>query len=367
MGTIYSVTSANGKRRFRARVRKQGGRQDSHYFDKKSDAQRWIQYTEKAIRERRYFEQAEARQHTLSQAIDRYLAEVPCAPGKAQQLERWRSELGHLFLSDITRVDLSETLFKWKAKGLSGKKQGASSINNHLSSISCVLTKLVRWGWLNTNLARDVERESLPPTRGRYLEKEELSALLVACKQSTWEPLYLVVLLAITTGMRKNEIRFLKWADIKLGENVLYITCISRTKNKAPRKVSLCSAVVELLRTHAKVRRLDSEYVFPSEIKPSVPFDFKKHWEAARDVSAVTGTRLQYGKAGIPQNEKFRFHDLRHSHASFLAMLGYTTAQIAASTGHSGPTVNRYIHLSPSQTAPMAERLGEELLVSQNK
>ena len=65
-------------------------------------------------------------------------------------------------------------------------------------------------------------------------------------------------------------------------------------------------------------------------------------------------------KAGI---ENFRFHDLRHSCASYLAMNGASLAEIAEILGHKTlQMVKRYSHLSDSHVAGVLERMNREVI-----
>jgi integrase len=69
---------------------------------------------------------------------------------------------------------------------------------------------------------------------------------------------------------------------------------------------------------HARLRRIDTDLVFPCE-DGRKPLDIRTAWEGARERSQI---------------EDFRFHDLRHSAASYLAMSGASLAEIAEVLGH---------------------------------
>ena len=98
-----------------------------------------------------------------------------------------------------------------------------------------------------------------------------------------------------------------------------------------------------MISDHAKVRRGDTPLLFPSKRKPGVPVDFGKSWTRAVETVAL---------------EDFRFHDLRHTCASYLAMSGATLAEISEVLGHKTlAMVKRYAHLSDSHTTKVVERM----------
>ena len=85
------------------------------------------------------------------------------------------------------------------------------------------------------------------------------------------------------------------------------------------------------MREWGKVRLLDTDLVFPGK-NPKNPVLFEKSWRTALK------------SAGI---EDFRFHDLRHSSASYLAMNNVSVRTIAEILGHKTLSmVQRYSHLS---------------------
>ncbi|WP_202972520.1 MULTISPECIES: site-specific integrase [Legionella] len=112
-------------------------------------------------------------------------------------------------------------------------------------------------------------------------------------------------MLALSSGMRKGEILNRKKRDVFLNDGFLIL---DKTKNNERRRVPFIGHAHDALANQMKIPRLDSEYIFPSKDGKS-PINIKRPWEVA-----VT-------KAGI---KDFRFHDLRHSCASSLAMNGAT-------------------------------------------
>ena len=86
MGAIEERTTKDGETRYRAKVRLKGFPVQVATFRRITDAKKWIQNTESAIRERRHFKTTEAKKRTFSELADRYLADV--MPRKSQTQQR---------------------------------------------------------------------------------------------------------------------------------------------------------------------------------------------------------------------------------------------------------------------------------------
>ena len=113
MPTFETRTTPDGTTTYRAKVRLKGARQISASFARKTDAKKWAQDTESAIRDGRYFKSSAAKRYTFAEAVDRYVREVlpdkpRTGPFQKRQLDWWRAELGPLFLADVTASVISE-------------------------------------------------------------------------------------------------------------------------------------------------------------------------------------------------------------------------------------------------------------------
>jgi len=225
----------------------------------------------------------------------------------------------------------------------------------YMAALSHAFTIAVnKMGWLDDSPMRKVKKPALPRGRIRFLSEDatcpngkkidgERPRLLKACEESSNPYLYPVVVLALSTGMRQGEIMGLTWEDLDLHQGR---ATLHETKNGERRVVPLTGKALDLLKAHAKVRRLDTNLLFPGK-NPQKPIDLRAPWEAALK------------KAGI---EDFRFHDLRHSAASYLAMNGASMAEIAEVLGHKTlQMVKRYSHLSEAHTAGVVARMNEQI------
>ena len=213
----------------------------------------------------------------------------------------------------------------------------------YLASLSHLFTLAVKeWGWVEDNPLRKVTNPKLPRGRVRFLSDDERERLLQACRESTDPYLYPVVVLALSTGMRAGEALSLTWdrVDLERGRIVL-----EETKNGERRLVALTGHALEVLSNHNKVRRLGTSLLWPGRKNPKEPASVRRAWLDALKAAEI---------------EDFRFHDLRHSAASYLAMNGATLAEIAEVLGHKTlQMVKRYSHLSEAHTAAGVERMNK--------
>lgn len=284
-------------------------------------------------------------------------------PALAARLRWWVGRVGpmpfesvtddhvHAALEDLARMPAryfagidadGRRIFKPKP---GGKPMSAASVNRHHQALASVFTwaikrRIAPKGWLNPCRSVD-KRSEAGSARARYLTDAERDRLLAACKGTTWPKLYLLVLLALSTGARKNKLMGLRWADVDLPARLAHV---ARSKNGDAKALPLVPAAVdELLRFRGAADVL----VFGSTKAPGSPFNFTPAWSAALKAAHIRG---------------FRFHDLRHSCASFLAKNGATLLEIADLLGHRQISMTRrYSHLAASHRSALVDRVMGEL------
>lgn len=355
MASIEKRTSSDGKSSYRVKVRLKGLPTESASFERKTDAQKWAASIESAIRENRHFKTTEAKRHTLNELIDRYIRDVlPTKPKSRDKqkamLEWWKGEIGSYALSDVSPALIAESRDKLAAgKTKRGTQRNPATVVRYLAALSVCFTHAVKeWGWIDDSPMRKVTKPKESRGRVRFLSDDERARLLKACKESSNAYLYPAVVLALSTGMRSGEIMGLTWdvLDLNRGRAILH-----ETKNGERRAVAITGHALEVVKEMGKVRRIDSNLLFPSkEIapqKPQKPIDLRAPWLAALK------------KADI---QDFKFHDLRHSAASYLAMNGASLAEIAEVLGHKTlQMVKRYAHLSEGHTARVVESMNQKI------
>jgi integrase len=325
--------------RYRVQVRLKG-----HYrsatFPTRTQARRWATQTEHALYEQVHFPVTEASRHTLRELLVRYEREVlpRKRPGtqthQAPQLAWWQQQLGHLRLDQLTPARLTACRERL-AQG-----RTPATVNRYLAALSHALNvAAVEWGWLEASPLRRVSRLREPRGRVRWLSEDERQRLLAACAASHNRVLLPVIVLALATGARKQELLSLTWRDVDLHRERLLLQV---TKTGERRSVPVTGRALTELQQLAKVRRIDTALVFPRR-DGRAPIDLRYAWQQALQQADIAD---------------FRFHDLRHCCASYLAMNGASLVEIAEVLGHKTlAMVKRYAHLAESHTAGVMARM----------
>jgi integrase len=251
------------------------------------------------------------------------------------------SQFGHLPLTAITPAWLRS----WRDQ--LGRRLKPDTVRQYMDTFSAVLTVGVNeLAWLPEHPMRGRKVRKPPASRGRvrFLSPEEQERLLQACRASPKPGLYPLVFLALTTGARRGELFSLAWQAVDLERGWLRL---EHTKNKAPRAVPVPTVALELLRQWRQ-DAAETAWVFPRTSR--TPFPYEYAWQVAL---------LQAGLAG-----SFRFHDLRHTAASHLAMSGASLIEIAEILGHKTlAMVRRYSHFTQAHTAGVVERMAHQFIL----
>ena len=351
MASIEERKGTQGKKSYRAKVRLKGHPPQTATFNRKTDATRWVQSTESALREGRYLPIAEAKKHTLSELLERYRSQI--VPGKKSQrtllvmLKWWQNTLGDYAIAEISPALIAEYRDQLLIGNTpKGTVRSPSTVVRYLALLSHAFTIAVKeWGWTDNNPVLRVSKPKEPRGRVRYLDQEECSALLTACQESSNAYVHAIVLVALATGMRRSEILSLRWEDIDFDRNTVVI---HETKNGERRQVPLARKAKAVLQELSKIRHIKSNLLFPSKKNPRQPIDIRRPWENALAVAQI---------------KDFRFHDLRHTAASYLAMSGASQIDIAEILGHKTlQMVKRYSHLSDSHTHTVISSMSEKFL-----
>ena len=218
------------------------------------------------------------------------------------------------------------------------RKNKPATVNRLLATLKHMFTKAVDWEMVEEDVLKKIRRVKLDPEnnrRLRFLSQEESHELINACSPH----LRPVVVTALNTGMRKEEILSLRWDD-NIDMRHGFISLLN-TKNNERRDLPMNAAVKEAL--GQIVRRVDVPWVFYEPKKGGRYGDMKRSFYSA------------CRKAGI---KDFRFHDLRHTFASQLVMAGVDITTVRELMGHKTLSMTlRYAHLAASHKENAVDRL----------
>ncbi len=104
---------------------------------------------------------------------------------------------------------------------------------------------------------------------------------------------------------------------------------------------------LELLKEHAKVKRLNTDLLFPGKVRDDAFIDLRTVFE-----NAVTRAEI----------ENFKWHNLRHTFASYLAMNGASLAELANALGHKTlAMVMRYAHLTDGHLCNVVASMNQKI------
>lgn len=279
---------------------------------------------------------------------------------KAARMAWWKARLGHMALQDVTDDDVhaaiedyagsantyfagrdarGEPIFKARKRPLR-----PATVNRMLNAGSglfswAIKRRIAPKGWVHP--CRGIERRPEDNERTRFLSDAERTRLLEACRASEYGKLYLLVLMAVTTGARRSELLGLRWADIDLKHGT---AALDETKNGKPRLLPLTPAVVEEL---TRFKAGSTSLIFGRPNDPTTAFSIDGPFRRALVVARV---------------RDFTFHCLRHSCASTLAMSGASLVEVADLLGHKTlTTTKRYSHLSTGHKQGLVTRVFGDL------
>ena len=366
MATIRERIDSTGKKTYHVQIRLRGFPPQTQSFSSKTVAKQWASQVETELREGRYLPRAQALRHTVKEMLEEYRKRVliPLKPQELKvqgpQLNWWIDKIGAYGLADINppaiakcRDELLQTPF---GKNKNRYRKPATVVR-YIALLSHAFNVAVNeWQWLPESPIPKVKKPEVDNAVLRFLSRDEQISLIAATKQSANHYLYTIVLIALSTGMRRGEIMNLRWRNLILEDSKGFgLILLRSTKNGEPRGLPIIRSAREaidcLRKEHAKYHKghvSQDALLFPSEDDPKKPIDIKTAWKTA------------LRRAKISQ---FRFHDLRHTAASYLAMEGATLIEIADILGHKTlQMVLRYAHLSKDHVCEVLTKMANSRL-----
>jgi integrase len=329
---------------------REGGRNKSLWVHGSHELARKIERKKMSVRdENRHLDIKREVNFRMSELIDRYWTHYGVKKRSASReksvLDGIRADLGRLFVREVD----GQAVGRWYDDLTAVRDLSPGTAVRHFNVMHHMMEKASSiWSketGIDRNPADQVEVKRPDDQRDRYLSEDELRRLKQAldnktyCKgtnkiNKTFYRLRLIVLIAVTTGMRASEIFGLNWSDAMYCEGLLAVR--AKLKGGKMRYVPMLPEVADELRRFPAV--IGEDRIFPPKAG------------AASGRQRVEGSFEDLlERAAI---KDFRFHDLRHTFASWFMMNGGDLYELAKILGHSNiKMTERYAKLGRQHIA----------------
>lgn len=268
---------------------------------------------------------------TWDEAAKRWLLEMQHKKDLRKDASKLKilSSFRGLYLKDMNRNFIMETINNLQC--------GSATKNRYIALVRAILRKAEReWDWLDK--APFLKQFKEPKKRVRWLTKDEAERLIEALPETIAE----MVRFSLATGLRKSNVLFLEWSQIDLVHKVAWIHA-DQAKAEKPIGVALNRLAMDVLERQWKKH---PQRVFTNKGVP------------VKVVSSTTWSRALI-KAGI---KDFRWHDLRHTWASWLVQAGVPIRDLQEMGGwETVAMVQKYAHLAPFHLHKHAELLDTKM------
>jgi integrase len=350
---IRKYQKKDGSTTYHAEVRRKNAKPLRESFPTLTQAKNWVRKVESSILDGKHVPDNKARKHTLSDLIDQYtrlyLSKHPRRlKDQTPHLDWWKYNYGNRALIEITPALLAEAKEEL-LNGVTSRKtyRTNSTVNRYFSTLSRAFTLAFQeWQWISENPFKRVSKLRENGGRNRFLNREELHNLLECCKKSKNSNLYGMVFMAASLGFRFGELTGLQWKHIDLENG--FIT-LETSKNGDGRAVPVPNQIAVYLNNLESPKHPEA-FLFPSKdpSKRYPPSMIRKAFQ-----KAITMAKI----------ENFRYHDLRHTCASHLAMNGATQGELMEILGHRSPTMTRrYAHFSKEHISRVLQKTSNNLI-----
>jgi integrase len=316
---------------------------------------------------------------SVGEYLDRWLADYAKAKVAAKTYERYvemveghiKPALGSYLLPKLAPLHVQGFYTRALAQGRKDGKGGlsAQSVVHFHRLLHKAFAQAVKWQLLARNPVQAVDPPRAERQEMRALDEDETAALLNRLAASR---LYMPVMLAVTTGLRRGEILGLRWSNVDLATGTITVVeSLEQTKEglrfKSPkthrsrRLIALLAITVDALRSHRAKQAEERLALGPAygDYDLVCPRPGGEPW-APDMFSTAFATFVR--RCGM---RPFRFHDLRHSHATHLLKAGVHPKIVSERMGHSavGITLDTYSHVLPGMQEE-AVRLIDAALVA---
>jgi integrase len=271
------------------------------------------------------------------------------------------------FFGDMDINDIDQFLVHefYQAK----MKEGYSSsyIQRMHEMMRLILRVAKKWEVLHKDIASMLEPPRLIKKEMKVWTIDQVNTFLKFTKHSRYHPIYF---LAAYTGMRKGEILGLSWTDIDFEEKTIsinktlykvpseYLLQEPKTKNSF-RTIYIDDDIIRVLKRQKVKQNL--ERLRYGGVYKEHNMVFAQETGEYVHPQGVNGLFTRFiGQANLP---RIRFHDLRHTHATILLLMGVNPKIVAERLGHSSVqiTLDTYSHVLPSMKQDLAEQFSQAM------
>ena len=267
--------------------------------------------------------------------------------------------LGSLKLENITPRHIQD-LYNYLTESASLADENIQKCHTIINES---LKRAKAWKMISDNPAELVDRPTARKTEMQVWSLEESQQFLKAAEK---DPLYIVFLLALTTGMRQGEILGLRWKDVDKVNRILSVTQILSHDGKelepgakttsGERPIRIDEHTMNALEAHRKKtleKRVENADVYEDK-------GLVVHTKFGKPVTPRNVTRSFKRIIKAAGLREIRFHDLRHTHVTFLIKNRESAQAIAERLGWSDTRmIDKYAHIRPDIQEDVAETFGK--------
>jgi integrase len=267
--------------------------------------------------------------------------------------------IGRLQVNKLTVTHVQRVLDAQRDSGAAPR-----SVQYTRAVLRAALNLGIKWDLVRRNVAAQADAPRLIYTEVEPLTRGEALTLLKALTGDRLEHIYAV---AMTLGLRQAELIGLRWEDIDLDQRALHVRqtiqridgeyLVSSPKTEHSRRtVVFPSEIAERLRAQ-RVAQLEERLAARRDWEDSGLVFTNKRGGPLYGPFVTRHLQKELEAAGL---RRIRFHDLRHTSASMLLMMGVELAVIQRTLGHTSitTTANIYAHILPELQEHAAARMG---------
>ncbi|MFO0390159.1 MAG: tyrosine-type recombinase/integrase [Alphaproteobacteria bacterium] len=231
------------------------------------------------------------------------------------------------YLDEINDAEINRCVADLQGRIIKKDKRLApASINRRLDMLRAVILRARRWGVTVPEVNISAHRLQMPEARTRWLTPEEAERLI----EHAADHLKPIIQFALYTGARLSNITQLQWQQVDLKERIIRLRVKSKLPGGKLLEVPISQPCYDLLQAQGVEK---TGHVFTRSFKAgrTLPLaSIKRSFKSACKAAKITD---------------FRFHDLRHTAASWMVQQGVPLDVVRDVLGHSDISMTqKYAH-----------------------